>query len=329
VKRRQFITLLGGAAAAWPLAARAQQPAGGTRRVGVLLGRNADDPEAKAAVAAFRQGLESLGWSEGRNIRIDYRFAAGRIDQFPVLARELVALQPDAILCQGTAITAAFQRESRTIPIVFVAVSDPMGSGYVANLARPGGNLTGFLMYEASITGKWLAMLKEVAPSLARAALLVSPSTAYDYFIQAAATTAPSLAIELVPSLVENAGDIERAIESFARAPNGGLVLPPDNTTLVHRDLVIALAARHRLPAVYAFRVFARAGGLMSYSADDIEMYRRAASYVDRILRGEKPADLLVQVPTKYETALNLKTAKALGLSVPPGLLLAADEVIE
>ena len=247
-----------------------------------------------------------------------------------VLAKELVALQPDVILAHSTPIAAALQRESRTIPIVFVNVSDPIGSGFVASLARPGGNLTGLLLYEASITGKWLAMLKEIAPRLARVALLSQPQgPAYDYFLRAAEAAAPSLAIELVPSPVENAADIERAIESFARVPNGGLLLPPDTTTIVHRDLIIALAARHRLPAVYAFRLFVAAGGLMSYGTDHVDMFRQAASYVDRILRGAKPADLPVQAPTKYETTLNLKTAKALGLTVPPGLLVAADEVIE
>jgi putative ABC transport system substrate-binding protein len=329
MRRREFITLLGGAAAltsSFP--ARAQQD-GRMRRIGVLMGFAEDDPETKARLGGFRQGLEGLGWSEGRNVRTDYRFAAGRIDRFQPLAKELVALQPDVILAQGTAVTAAMQRESRAIPIVFVTVSDPIGSGFVASLARPDGNLTGLLMYEASITGKWLAMLKEIAPGLTRVALLASASTAYDYFVRAATAAAPSLAIELVPSQIGNATDIERAIESFARVPNGGLLLPPDNTTIVHRDLVVALAARHRLPAVYGLRIFVTAGGLMSYETDQIDMFRQAASYVDRILKGSKPADLPVQAPTRYETTLNLKTAKALGLTVPPALLVAADEVIE
>jgi putative ABC transport system substrate-binding protein len=234
------------------------------------------------------------------------------------------------IFAHSTPIVAALQRESRTIPIVFVSVSDPIGSGFVASLARPGGNFTGLLQYEEGISGKWLAMLKEIAPRLARAALLANPkTTAYDYFLRAAEAAAPSLAIELVPKPVETAGDIERAIESVARAPNGGLLLPPDTTTVLHRDLIIALAARHRLPAVYPFRVFVAAGGLMSYGTEQVDMFRQAASYVDRILRGAKPADLPVQAPTKFETAVNLKTAKALGLTVPPGLLVAADEVIE
>ena len=328
MKRRQFITLLGGAAV-WPLAARAQQP-DGMRRIGVLMGLAEDDPEIRARLAAFRQGLEKRGWSEGRNVRIDYRFAPASA-QVQVLARELVALQPDVILANSTPVTAALQRESRTIPIVFAVVADPIGSGFVASLPRPGGNITGVMQYEASVTGKWLAMLKEIAPSLVRAAFVANPKTAtyYDYYLQAAEAAAPSLGIEPVLTLVENATDIERAIESFASAPNGGLVLMPDVSLTVHRDLVIALAARHRLPAVYFARYWVAAGGLMSYGNDFVDMFRQAASYVDRILRGDKPADLPVQAATKFETIINLKTAKALGLTVPPGLLVAADEVIE
>jgi putative ABC transport system substrate-binding protein len=328
LKRREFIALLGGAGAAWPLAARAQQPEQ-LRRIAVLSSLSEDDPEMKARLAAFRQGLEQLGWSEGHNVRIEYRFTA-RPDQFQVLAKELVALQPDVILAQATPITAALQRESRVIPIVFVLVSDPIGSGFIASLTRPGGNLTGFLNVEASITGKLLAMLKEIAPHVARAAFLGNPrTTPYDYFLRTAEAVAPSLAIELVPSRVENVADIVRAIESFARAPNGGLVLPPDTSATLHRDLIIALAAQHRLPAVYSDRVLVTAGGLMSYGPDRVDAFRQAAGYVDRILKGEKPADLPVQAPTKFETVLNLKTARALGLTVPPGLLVAADEVIE
>jgi putative ABC transport system substrate-binding protein len=328
IRRREFVTLLGGAAAAWPLVASAQQPER-VRRIGVLVGLAEDDPEGKARLAAFRQGLERLGWSEGRNVRIDYRYAPASAGA-QMLAKELVALQPDAIFAQGTPLTAALQRESRAIPVVFVGVSDPISSGLIASLPRPGGNFTGMLLYEASTTGKWLAMLKEMVPGLARAALVASPKTIpYDYFLRVAESAAPSLGIELVPGRVENAADIERAIESFARGPSGGLVLPPDTTTVVHRDLIIALTARHRLPAVYAFRVFVAAGGLMSYGTDYVDLFRQAASYVNRILRGTKPADLPVQAPIRYETAINLKTAKALGLTVPPGLLVAADEVIE
>jgi putative ABC transport system substrate-binding protein len=329
MRRREFITLLGGGAVAWPLAARAQQSER-MPRIGVLVGLAEDDQETKARLAAFREGLEKRGWSEGRNIRIDYRFAPASA-QMQVLAKELVALQPDVIFAHSTPVTAALQRESRTIPIVFASVTDPVGSGFVASLPRPGGNITGVMQYEASVTGKWLAMLREIAPSLVRAAFVANPKTApfYNYYLQAAEAAAPSIGIEPVPTLVENVTDIERAIESFASAPNGGLVLIPDLTTLFHRDLIIALAARHRFPAVYYSRVYVAAGGLMSYGNDFIDLFRQAAAYVDRILRGDKPADLPVQAATKFETIINLKTAKALGLTVPPGLLVAADEVIE
>jgi putative ABC transport system substrate-binding protein len=328
MQRREFITLLGGAAAAWPLTARAQQP-DRMRRIGVLIPYAADDPEMKARLAAFRQVLERLGWSEGRNVRIDYGFAPAGPEQAQRLAKELVTSRPDVIVAHGPAIVAAFQRNSRVIPIVFVAVSDPIGSGFIASLARPGGNVTGLLLYEASISGKWIAMLKEIAPQIVRVALLANPKTMpYDYFLNAAEALAPSLAVELMPTQVETAADID-AIESFVRVPNGGLVLPPDTTTTLHRDLIVALAARHRLPAVYTARFYVAAGGLMSYGIDFIDIYRQVATYVDRILRGAKPADLPVQAPTKYELTVNLKTAKALGLTVPPGLLVAADEVIE
>jgi putative ABC transport system substrate-binding protein len=329
IRRREFVAALGGTAAAFPVTARAQQ-GGRMRRIGVLMDAAEDDPEYQARLAAFRQGLERLGWAEGRNVRTDTRHGTGRPDQFPVLAKELIALQPDVIFVTGTGTTAAVQRESRTIPIVFIGVADPIGEGFIASLARPGGNLTGFLSLEASVAGKWLAMLKEIAPDLARAALVGNPKTgAHDYFLRAAEALAPALAIELLPGRVETAADIEHAIESIARVPNGGLVLPPDGTTIVHRDLILALAARHRLPAVYALRFFVAAGGLMSYGTDLVDRYRQASIYVDRILRGEKPADLPVQAPVKYETVLNLKTAKALGLTVPDLLIVRADEVIE
>jgi putative tryptophan/tyrosine transport system substrate-binding protein len=329
VNRRSFITLLGGAAAALPLAAGAQQPER-MRRIGVLGGFAENDPEMKARLAGFQQGLERLGWSEGRNVRIDYRFAPAGTGQAEALAKELVALQPDVIIAHSTPVVAAMKRESRIIPIVFVSVSDPIGSGFIASLARPAGNLTGLLLYEDGITGKWFAMLKEIAPRLERAALVANPKTTnYDYFLRSAKVVAPSLAIELVPSPIENAADIERAIESFARVANGGLVVLPDNTAMTHRDLVIGLAAHHRLPAVYYNRLFVEAGGLMSYGTDLVDTFRQAASYVDSILRGAKAADLPVQAPTKYETIVNLKTAKALGLEVPPSLLVRADEVIE
>ncbi|MGC1926807.1 MAG: ABC transporter substrate-binding protein [Pseudolabrys sp.] len=327
MKRREFITLLG-SAAAWPLTAHAQQPER-IRRVGVLVGLAENDPEIKARLAGFRQGLEKFGWSEGSNVRIDYRFAPAGA-QVQSLARELVALQPDVILAQSTPATIAVQAESRTIPIVFAGLADPIGLGLVASLPRPGGNLTGLLLYEEGITGKWLAMLKEIAPNLTRAALVANPkTTSFDYFLRSAEALAPSLAIEIAPKPVENSADIQRAIDSFASEPNGGLVLPPDTTTVVHRDLVIALAARYRLPAVYAIRVFVAADGLMYYGTNFVDLYRRAATFVDRILRGANPADLPVQLPTKYETIVNLKTAKVLGLHVPPSLLVSADEVIE
>jgi len=291
-----------------------------------------DDPEIKARLAAFRQGLEKRGWSEGRNGSIDTRFAPdSSADRVQVLARELIALQPDVIFAQTTPVVAALQRESRTIPIVFVNIADPIGSGFVASLPRPGGNITGVMLYEASVTGKWLAMLKEIAPRLERAAFVTNPKTApfYNYYLRAAESLSPPLGIKVVPSLVESIADIERTIEAFARAPNGGLLLPPDVNTNVHRDLIIALAARYSLPAVYFSRLIVAAGGLMSYGVDFVDMSRQAASYVDRILRGDKPSDLPVQAATKFETTVNLKTAKALGLTVPPGLLVAADEVIE
>jgi len=330
VRRRDFITLLGGAAAAWPLAARAQQGER-MRRVGVLMGYAENDPATQAMVAALRQELQKLGWSEGRNIHLDVRFArAANEQQVQILVKELLTLSPDVVVVQSTAPTAAFRREGRNIPIVFALVGDPVGAGFIVNLARPGGNLTGLTLYEGSIAGKWLAMLKEIAPRVTRAAFIINPKTSsFAHFAHEAETMAQSLAIELVLSTIENTSDIGRVIESFASLPNGGLVLPPDATTTVNRDLVVALAARYRLPAVYAWRQFVTAGGLMSYGVDVVEQFRQTASYVDRILRGSQPADLPVQAPAKYETVLNLRTARALGLAVPPGLLVAADEVIE
>jgi putative ABC transport system substrate-binding protein len=330
IRRRDLIAAAGSTAVAWPLAVRAQQPAERTRRIGVLAALAEDDPDNQASLAVFQQELDRLGWSQGRNVRIDFRFARARVDQVEALAKELVALQPDVILAHTTPVVAALQRENRGFPIVFVYVSDPVGFGFVESQARPGGNLTGLLLYEASIIGKWLAMLREIAPRMARAALVGNPKTpTYDFFLRTAEKIAPSLAIELVPSPVETAADIERAIESFARAPNGGLFLPPNNTTVLHRNLIIGLAARHRVPAVYAFRNLVAAGGLMSYGVDEVGIYRQAASYVDRILRGANPAELPVQAPVKYATAVNLQTARALGLDVPLTLLARADEVIE
>jgi putative tryptophan/tyrosine transport system substrate-binding protein len=329
MRRREFITLVGGAAASWPLVARAQQ-SDRMRRIGVLEETAEGDKERNNQFAKFREGLAGFGWVEGRTVHIERRFAAADAGQYQPLAKELVALQPDVILTVSTPVTAALQRETTAIPIVFLGVSDPIGSGFAANLARPGSNLTGIMLYEQGIAGKWLAMLKEIAPRLAHVALVAGPkTTAYDYFVRNAEAAGSSLGIEIVPTPVADAADIERGIEACSRMPNGGLLLPTDGTTIVHRDLVIALAARHNLPAVYALRLFVTAGGLMSYGTDMGEAFQQAASLVDRILRGAKPIDLPVQTPTKYQTALNLKTAKALGLTVPPGLLVATDEVIE
>ena len=330
MKRRTFIAVLGGAVAVLPLTARAQPP-DRMRRIGVLFPLATDDPEQMARRVALQLGLERIGWTNGRNAHIDYRHAAGGAGQFEPLAKELVALKPDVIFAQSPGVVAAVQRETRTIPIVFANVSDPIGAGFVKSLARPGGNITGLVLFEASVIGKWLSMLKEMTPGLKRAAIMANPKTApYDYFLRSAEAAAPKLAIEIVPSRVESPAEIERAVESVARVPGGGLVVAPDQTMLRNRNLIIALAARHRLPAVYPERVYAADGGLASYGiADIVEPFRQAAVYIDRILRGEKPANLPVQAPTKYSLVVNRKTAKALGLTVPSGLLVAADEVIE
>jgi ABC-type uncharacterized transport system substrate-binding protein len=323
MRRREFLGLLGGATA-WPLAASAQKPAR-VRHIGMLVGIN--DPDIKA----FQQELEKLGWSEGRNIHIDYRVAPAAA-HVQMLAKELVAMQPEVIFALSRPVTAALQKETHTIPIVFTFVIDPIGAGFIASLGRPGGNLTGIMAYEQGMVGKWLGMLKEIAPQTARVALLGNPKTAvyYDYLLHAAEAAAPSLGIETVPSRIANdAADIERAIVAVASMPNSAIVVLPESTTTVNHDLIITLAARNSLPAVYSFKFIVRAGGLMSYGIVAADHYRQAALYVDQILRGAKPADLPVQTPTKYETALNLKTAKALGLIPPTGLLVAADEVIE
>jgi putative ABC transport system substrate-binding protein len=329
-RRREFIALVGGVAAAFPFAARAQQSAAPPRRIGVLMETEEGNPERAEEFARFRDRLASLGWVEGRTVNIDYRFAAAHGDQFPTLAKELVALQPDVVLAVSTPAAAAVQRESHTIPIVFLGVSDPIGSGFVSSLGQPGGNLTGVMLYEDGIAGKWLGMLKQVAASVKRAALVAGPkTTAYDYWVRSAKAAAPSFGIEVIPTPISNATDIERSIDSFAQVSNGGLLLPSDGTTIVYRDLVVALANRNRLPAVYAFRKFVIAGGLMSYSTDLAGQFEQVAIYVDHIMRGAKPSDLPVQAPTKYETTINLKAARTIGLEFPPGLLVAADEVIE
>ena len=324
MKRREFIALLGGLGGAWPLAATAQNPER-IRLIGMLTA--IDDPD----INAFERELEKRGWSEGRNIHIERRYSPAGA-QAQTLAKELVAMQPDVIFTVSRPTTTALQKETRTIPIVFCYVIDPIGAGFIASLARPGGNLTGLMAYDPSAVGKWLSMLKEIAPQTARVAILGNPKTAvyYDYLLGAAQAVAPSLGIEASPSRIENdAADIERSIAAIASIPNSGMVVLPEATTTVNRDLIVALAARNRLPAVYNFKHFVQAGGLMSYGIVSADHYRQAAFYVDRILRGAKPADLPVQTPTNYETALNLKTAKTLGLTVPAGLLVAADEVIE
>jgi len=327
--RRQFITLLSGAAAAWPLAARAQQ-GGRMRRVGVLQNLASDDPAEQARLMAFGQGLQELGWTIGQNVRIENRWSAGDPDRIRRNTEEMVALAPDVILASGNAGVAPLLQATRTVPVVFVIVPDPVGAGFVDSLARPGGNATGFIAYEYGLSGKWLEVLKEIAPGVTRAAVIRDPALASGPGQFAAIQSiAPSLGVEVSPVNVRDAGEIERAITAFAHSPNGGLIVTGSALVGIHRHLIIALAARHKLPAVYVERTYVAAGGLISYGSDFLDQYRRAASYVDRILKGEKPADLPVQQPTKYELVINLKTAKALGLDIPPTLLARADEVIE
>jgi putative ABC transport system substrate-binding protein len=330
LRRRQFITLLGGTAVAWPLAAGAQQRER-MRRIGVLMSLAADDPDGPPRVSAFAQGLQERGWTVGGNVRIDYRWGASDLDRFRKYADELVALAPDVIVATAGSIVAALQQTSRTVPIVFVTTIDPVGSGFVASLARPGGNATGFTSWEFSLSGKLLELLKEVAPRVTRVAVLRDPFVpAGSAGFAAIQTVAPSFGVELIPVGVRDADEIERGIAAFAHGSNDGLIMVgPPSSAQRHRDLIITLAARYKLPAVYSSTYFSAGGGLVSYGIDAIDQYRRAADYVDRILKGEKPADLPVQAPTKYELAINLKTAKALGLEVPPTLLARADEVIE
>ena len=328
MKRRAFITLLGGAAA-WPLAARAQQRER-LRRIGVLMPSAADDPEFQARMTAFLQGLAQLGWLDGRNVRIDSRWGVADADRIRKYAAELVALAPDVILTSTSAAVAPLLQATRTVPIVFTTVADPVGAGYVESLARPGGNATGFIVYEYSIAAKWLELLKEIAPHVRRVAVIresaIAAGPGQFGVIQAAA---PSLGMELRPIDVRDAGEIERAITAFAQGPNGGLIVTGSPGAVFHRELIIALAARHRLPAVYNARFWAADGGLISYGTDIGDQLRRAAGYVDRILKGEKPADLPVQAPTKFELVINMKTAKTLGLELPASVLARADEVIE
>ena len=326
LRRREFIALLGGAAAG-PLAARAQQ-AERMQRIGVLMNVAADDAEGRGRVAAFQQALQQLGWADGRNVRIDYRWAAGDAGSFQRYAEELLALAPDVILASATPSVQALRQVSRTVPIVFANVGDPVALGFVDSLARPGGNTTGFTPYEFGFAAKWLELLKEIAPRVTRVAVL-RDLTIGPAHLSAIQTVAPSFNGELSVVGVRDASEIERSVTAFARSPNGAMIVTASTSAVVHRNLITMLAARHGLPAVYSFRYFVTAGGLISYGPDTIDPLRRAAGYVDRILKGEKPADLPVQAPVKYELVINRKTAKALGIEIPPTLLARADEVIE
>jgi putative ABC transport system substrate-binding protein len=332
MKRREFITLLGGAAAAWPLAAGAQQSSP-MRRIGVLLGTTEGDPQTMASLAAFTKALQELGWTDGRNIRIEYRWGAADVNRTQALAKELVGLKPDLIVGATTPAVSALQRATTTIPIVFVTVSDPVGSGIVASLPHPGGNITGFINIESSLSGKWLEMLKDIVPRATRAALMFNPETApyFAYYLQSFEAAARSSAVEPIAAPVRTVADIERVVASFGDRPDAGLVVMPDIylTTRRNLELIISLAARYRVPTIYPYRYMVDAGGLVSYGTDNTDLYRRATTYVDRILKGAKPADLPVQLPTKFELAVNLKTAKTLGLDIPATLLGRADEVIE
>jgi len=329
MRRREFMAALGGLAATWPFAARAQQ-SDRVRRIGVLSPYAESDPEAKAWLATFREELEKLGWNEGRNVRFDYRWAADA-ESTQRFARELVALEPDAILTQTTITTAAMLQQTRTIPIVIAQIADPVGAGFVASLRQPGGNVTGFINLEASLASKWLELLKAIAPGVNRVAFLFNPATApyFEYYLSAFKAAAPSFGVEPIAAPFHDTAELESVVAAQAREPNGGLIAMPDIFQAVRRAEITSLVARHRLPAVYAFRLFAEAGGLLSYGNDRFDNYRRAAIYVDRILRGEKPGNLPVQHPTKFELVINLKTAKALGLAVPTTLLALADQVIE
>ena len=330
MKRREVLVTLLGGAAAWPLAARAQPTTERVRRIGVLMSNTADDPEGQARIAAFHQGLQESGWTLGRNARVDVRWGAFDADSSRHYATELVALAPEVIVAFASAAMGALQQMRTGVPIVFVSIIDPVGAGFVENLARPGGNVTGFSLFEYGLSGKWLELLKEIAPSVTRAAVLrqaaVASGVGQYAIIQA---LAPSLGIELRTIDLHDPGEIERGVLAFAREPNCGLIVVGAPSGVVHRDLIITLAARHRLPAIYPYSFFVTAGGLISYGPNTSEPYRRAAGYVDRILKGEKPADLPVQAPTKYELVINLKTAKALGLEIPSSVLARADEVIE
>lgn len=332
MRRREFITLLGGAAANWPLAASAQQPAGAIRRVGVLIPFAESDTEAQSQVMAFREAFQKLGWQEGHNIRIDYRWTGSDVDRIQTSAKELVELHPEVILGRSTPVIAALLKESQAIPIVFVVVSDPVGEGFVANMAKPGGRVTGFTNVESSLGGKWLELLKQIVPGISRVTVMLNPKTAPgggSYYLRMVESAAAAIGVPVIVSPIKDAEEIQRAIIEVSSDPHGGLVVMPDVTTVAHRKLIISLAAERRVPAVYGFRSFAKDGGLVSYGVDLIDLYRRGATYVDRILRGAKPSDLPVQAPTGFELVINLKTANTLGLTVPPAMLATADEVIE
>jgi putative tryptophan/tyrosine transport system substrate-binding protein len=329
MKRREFIAGLG--AAAWPLTARAQQ-GGRVGRIGVLMGADEDDPQRKGWLSAFTQGLAGLGWTGGRNLRVDVRWAGEDVDRMGIFAKELVDLQPDVIFSHTTPVTAALQRQTRTIPIVFTFVGDPEGEGFVAGLPRPGGNITGFIPQEASMAGKWVELLTEIAPGVKRVAAMFNPDTepfVRRHFLPSFETAARSFNVVPIVEPIRSEAEIEKVMISLGREPGGSFVPMPDAFVQVHRTLIILLAARYSVPGVYQLSLFAREGGLLSYGADGPDVFRRAASYVDRILRGAKPADLPVQLPVKMEMVVNLKTAKALGLTIPPNLLTIADEVIE
>ena len=329
MRRREFISLLGGGAtAAWPLAARAQQ-AVKLRRIGVLMGQAENDPGNPSRVAAFEQALDKLGWSHGRTVVIEFRWGAGNVDRMQSYAKELIGLVPDVVVAESTPAAAALRRESHTAPVVFMQVANPVGSGFVTSLAHPNGNMTGFTNFEPTMGSKWLELLKEVAPRLTRATAIFNPETHSGQYWQSIEAAAPSLAVKFTRAPAHDAAEIERAVAETAREPDGGLIVMPDAFTLTHHDLIITRAAQHDLPSIYAFRVFPASGGLLSYGVDQIDIYRRAASYVDRILRGTKAGELPVEAPIKFELVINLKTAKALGLTVPDKLLAVADEVIE
>jgi putative ABC transport system substrate-binding protein len=330
MRRRELIATIAGAAAAWPLAAHAQQPEP-MRRIGVLMGFPESDSQAQIFFAAFRDRLQKLGWMEGRNIRIDTRWPGFDAESRQRFAKELIALQPDLILSHTTPTTAALLQQTRTIPIVFATVTDPVGSGIVPSLARPGGNVTGFTLVEPTMAAKWVELLKEIAPRVDRVAMVFNPATATyaDYFLKPFEAAAPSFAVAAITAPVRNLSELESVVTAQAREPNGGLIVMPDSFTDTHREEIISLVARHHLPAVYAYRFFTERGGLLSYGAELRDNFRRAADYVDRVLKGEKPADLPVQAPTKFELVINLKTAKELDLTVNRDFLLIADEVIE